>query len=44
MTAVEPRAAAGTREQLVRQLNGLGGLEIKDHGGTQGAVTVRLLA
>ena len=44
MTAVEPRPAPGTREQLVHQLNGLGGLEIKDHGGTQGAVTVRLMA
>jgi Ni,Fe-hydrogenase III large subunit/Ni,Fe-hydrogenase III component G len=44
MTAVEPRAAPGTREQLIRQLNGLGGLEIKDLGGTQGAVTVRLMA
>jgi Ni,Fe-hydrogenase III large subunit/Ni,Fe-hydrogenase III component G len=44
MTAVEPRATAGTREQLVRQLNGLGGLEVLDNGATRGAVTVRLLA
>ena len=44
MTTVEPQAAAGAREQVVRQLNGLGGLEVRDHGATQGAVTVRLLA
>jgi len=44
MTAVEPRPAAGTREQLIRQLNGLGALEVRDRGGTQGAVTVRVLA
>ena len=44
MTAVEPQATVGTREQLVRQLNGLGGLEVRDRSGTQGVVTVRLLA
>jgi Ni,Fe-hydrogenase III component G len=44
MTAVEPRPTAGTTEELVRQLNGLGGLEVADRGGTQGAATVRLLA
>jgi Ni,Fe-hydrogenase III large subunit/Ni,Fe-hydrogenase III component G len=44
MTAVEPRTPAGDREQLLRQLNGLGGLEVAGRGGTQGAVTIRLLA
>ncbi|MGB6583471.1 MAG: hypothetical protein WBF34_36695 [Streptosporangiaceae bacterium] len=44
MTAVEPQSATGTREQLVRQLNGLGGLEVAGRGATRGAVTVRLLA
>ena len=39
-----PQAAAGSREQLIRRLNGLGGLEVVGRGGTQGAVTVRLLA
>jgi len=43
MTAVEPRAAAGIREGVIRELNGLGGLEVRDLGGTQGAVTVRLM-
>jgi Ni,Fe-hydrogenase III large subunit len=40
MTAVEPRAAAGTREQLVRALTGLGSLQARDGG----AVTVRIPA
>jgi len=44
MTAVEPRAAAGAREQLIRRLNDLGGLRVRGRDGTQGAVTVRLLA
>ena len=44
MTAVEPQAATGTREQLVRQLNGLGGLEVAGQRRYPGAVTVRLLA
>ena len=43
MTAVEPRAA-GTRESLVRQLAGLGGLEVRDSGATRGAVTIRIPA
>ena len=42
MTAVEPQAA-GTTDQLVRQLTGLGGLEVRDNGATRGAVTVRML-
>ncbi len=42
MTAVEPQAA-GTTEHLVRQLTGLGGLEVRDHGATRGAVTIRML-
>jgi Ni,Fe-hydrogenase III large subunit/Ni,Fe-hydrogenase III component G len=42
MTAVEPQAA-GIREHLVRQLTGLGGLEVRDNGATGGAVTIRLL-
>jgi Ni,Fe-hydrogenase III large subunit/Ni,Fe-hydrogenase III component G len=42
MTAVEPQAA-GTTEQLVRQLAGLGGLEVRDSGATRGAVTIRIL-
>jgi Ni,Fe-hydrogenase III large subunit/Ni,Fe-hydrogenase III component G len=41
MTAVEPQTA-GTREQLVRRLTGLGGLEVRDNGATGGAVTVRM--
>lgn len=40
MTAVEPRPAPGTREQLIRQLTGLGGIEARDGG----AVTVRVPA
>jgi Ni,Fe-hydrogenase III large subunit/Ni,Fe-hydrogenase III component G len=44
MTTVEPQAAAGTREQVIRQLNGLGGVQLKGRGATRGAVTVRLLA
>jgi Ni,Fe-hydrogenase III large subunit len=43
MTAVEPRPAR-VREQLVRQLAGLGGLEVKGGGATGGAVTIRTLA
>ncbi len=43
MTAVQPQAA-GTAEQLVRQLGGLGGLEVVGRSATQGAVTVRTLA
>jgi Ni,Fe-hydrogenase III large subunit/Ni,Fe-hydrogenase III component G len=43
MTAVEPRPA-GVREQLVRQLTGLGGLEVRGGGATQGAITIRTLA
>ncbi|MGH3287474.1 MAG: hypothetical protein ACRDPD_22745, partial [Streptosporangiaceae bacterium] len=43
MTAVEP-TAAGPSEQLVRELGGLGGLEVMDRGATRGAVTVRTLA
>ena len=42
MTAVEPQAA-GTSDQLVYQLAGLGGLEVPDGGATRGAVTVRML-
>jgi Ni,Fe-hydrogenase III large subunit/Ni,Fe-hydrogenase III component G len=43
MTAVEPRAA-GTMQELVRQLNSLGGREVRDRGASQGTVIVRLLA
>jgi Ni,Fe-hydrogenase III large subunit/Ni,Fe-hydrogenase III component G len=42
MTAVEPQPA-GTARRLVRELTGLGGLEVRDSGATRGAVTVRLL-
>jgi Ni,Fe-hydrogenase III large subunit len=41
MTAVEPQAA-GTSDQLIGQLAGLGGLEVPDGGATRGAVTVRM--
>ena len=40
MTAVEPRSAPGTREQLIRQLTCLGGIQARDGG----AVTVRVPA
>jgi Ni,Fe-hydrogenase III large subunit len=43
MTAVEPRPA-GVREQLVGELTGLGGLEVRDSGATRGAITIRTLA
>jgi Ni,Fe-hydrogenase III large subunit len=43
MTAVEPRPAR-VREHLVRQIVGLGGLEVRGGGATGGAVTVRTLA
>ena len=44
MTAVEPRPA-GVREQLVRQLTGLGGLEVRDGGADPGrGHAVRTLA
>jgi Ni,Fe-hydrogenase III large subunit len=42
MTAVEPQAA-GTSDQLARQLAGLGGPEVRDGGATRGAVTIRTL-
>ena len=42
MTAVEP-TAAGTSERLVRELGGLGGLEVVGGGATRGAVTIRML-
>jgi Ni,Fe-hydrogenase III large subunit len=42
MTAVEP-TATGTSERLVRELAGLGGLEVAGGGATRGAVTVRTL-
>jgi len=42
MTTVEPRAAE-LSDQLVRRLVGLGGLQVRDAGATQGAVTVRML-
>jgi Ni,Fe-hydrogenase III large subunit/Ni,Fe-hydrogenase III component G len=42
MTAVESPAAE-LSDQLVRQLIGLGGLEVRDAGATRGAVTVRML-
>ena len=35
---------AGVREQLVRQLTDLGGLEVRGGGATRGAVTIRTLA
>jgi Ni,Fe-hydrogenase III large subunit len=35
---------AGVREQLIRQLTGLGGLEVRGGGATRGAVTIRTLA
>jgi Ni,Fe-hydrogenase III large subunit len=38
MTTVEPQAAAGPREQLVRQLTGLGGIRARDDGAA--AVTI----
>ncbi len=44
MTAVEPQAAAGNREQLIRQLTGLGGVQAPDGGAARGAVTVRIPA
>jgi Ni,Fe-hydrogenase III large subunit len=40
MTTVEPQAAAGTREQLVRQLVAIGGTEAQDGNATRGAVTI----
>ena len=43
MTAVEPQAAA-TMDGVVRQLADLGGLQVRDSGATQGAVTVRVPA
>jgi Ni,Fe-hydrogenase III large subunit/Ni,Fe-hydrogenase III component G len=42
MTTVEPRAARAM-ELIVRQLTGLGGLEVIGGGATRGAATVRLL-
>jgi Ni,Fe-hydrogenase III large subunit len=42
MTTVEPRTAR-KMELIVRQLNGLGGLEVIGAGATRGAATVRLL-
>ena len=42
MTSVDARAAE-ISEQLVRQLAGLGGLQVRDGGATRGAVTVRTL-
>jgi len=44
MTAVEPRAAAGTREHLVRQLVGLGGTPTLDTSPASNAVTVSVPA
>jgi Ni,Fe-hydrogenase III large subunit/Ni,Fe-hydrogenase III component G len=44
MTAVEPQAAAGTREQLIRQLADMGGIQAPDGGVPRGAVTVRIPA
>jgi Ni,Fe-hydrogenase III large subunit/Ni,Fe-hydrogenase III component G len=35
---------AGVREQLIRRLTGLGGLEVRGGGATRGAVTIRTLA
>jgi len=42
VTSVDARAAE-ISEQLVRQLAGLGGLQVRDGGATRGAVTVRML-
>jgi Ni,Fe-hydrogenase III large subunit len=42
MITVEPRPARAM-ELIVRQLNGLGGLEVKGDGATGGAATIRLL-
>jgi Ni,Fe-hydrogenase III large subunit len=42
MTTIEPRAARAM-ELIVRQLTGLGGLEVIGGGATSGAATVRLL-
>ncbi|MGH3255376.1 MAG: hypothetical protein ACRDOU_08195 [Streptosporangiaceae bacterium] len=39
-----PSQPAEVREQLVRQLAGLGGLEVRGGGATRGAVTIRTLA
>ena len=44
MTATEPQAAAGTREQLIRQLAEVGGIQAPDGGAAPGAVTVRIPA
>jgi Ni,Fe-hydrogenase III large subunit len=44
MTAVEPRAPAGTAEDLARQLAGLGATRARDDRATAGAVTVRVPA
>ncbi len=44
MTAVEPQVAAETREQLIRQLADVGGIQAPDGGAARGAVTVRIPA
>ena len=44
MTAVEPQAAAGTKEWLIRQLADVGGIQAQDGGAARGAVTVRIPA
>ena len=51
MTAIEPKvgyteqqAAAGTMEQLLRRLAGIGGTQADDNGATRGAVTIRIPA
>ncbi len=44
MTAVEPQVAAGTREQLVRRLAGLGGVQAQADGAARGAITLRVPA
>jgi Ni,Fe-hydrogenase III large subunit len=44
VTAVEPQAAAGTREQLIRQLARLGGIQGPDGGAARGALTIGIPA
>ncbi len=40
----EPQVAAGTMEQLLRRLAGIGGTQADDNGATRGAVTIRIPA
>ena len=44
MTAVEPQAAAGTKDQLLRRLASLGGVQTRDDSAAGAAVTLRIPA